>query len=407
MSEPISHSPEDISAIVERILSETFGGAVELDRAEALQEREHVARFVVHRALAGAPASVVVKRARAWEGQTYDPDSSAPRSVAAHLFNDWVGLQLLSEASGADTIAPRFYGGDRAAGLFVIEDLGAGVSPDEALLGDDPAAAEESMVALARMLGRMHGATIGWQARYTQMRSALGPYVPDYHDYRWLVDGFLATTTALDVPLRNGVTADLETLIDALSNPGPFLAYTHGDPCPDNWVWAGDRLRLFDFEAGGFRHALTDGVYGRIHFPSCWCVNRLPDHIQPLMESAYRTELSRGCPAAQDDLLFGRAVVEACAYWTLSLCSRNRRTILELMDADLEWGISTVRQRVLLRADILAQITAERGHLVSLGAVFADMAAKLRARWPTDADAMPYYPAFRANGTRAGLKTPR
>jgi hypothetical protein len=171
--------------------------------------------------------------------------------------------------------------------------------------------------------------------------------------------------------------------------------YTHGDPCPDNWVWAGERLRLFDFEGGAFRHALTDGVYGRIHFPTCWCVNRLPDRIQPLMESAYRAELARGCPAAQDDQLFERAVVEACAYWTLRHCSRNMRTILQVIDEDFEWGIATVRQRVLLRAGILEQLTAESGHLVALGATFADLAAKLRARWPAEADTMPYYPAFR------------
>jgi hypothetical protein len=113
------------------------------------------------------------------------------------------------------------------------------------------------------------------------------------------------------------------------------------------------------------------------------------------MESAYRAELARGCPAAQDDLLFGPAVVEACAYWTLRLCSRNPRTILELLDQDREWGISTIRQRVLLRAGILEQLTAESGHLVALGATFADIAAKLRTRWPAEADAMPYYPAFR------------
>jgi hypothetical protein len=251
------------------------------------------------------------------------------------------------------------------------------------------------LMALASTLGRMHAATIGWHEQFVRMRSALGPYAARDQSYRWLADGFLSTTTALDVPLRSGATADLETVIDTLANPGPFLAYTHGDPCPDNWVWAGGRLRLFDFEGGAFRHALTDGVYGRIHFPTCWCVNRLPDHIPPLMESVYRAELARGCPAARDDLLFGRAVVEACASWTLQLCARHRGTILDLLEEDREWGISTKRQRVLLRAGILEQITAESGHLVALGATFADMAAKLRARWPAEADAMPYYSAFR------------
>ena len=395
MAEPTSN-PEAIRAIAERVLSATFAGAVQLDFGEALRERTHVWRCAVRSGPVGVPDSVIVKRARVWDGVAYDPDSTEPSSSAAHFFNDWAGLQLLSQVSGADSIAPRFYGGDRAAGLFVLEDLGAGGSPDQALLGDDRAAAEANLLALARMLGRMHAATIEWNEQYEQMRAALGLYAPGDQGYRWLADGFLSTSAALDVPLRSGAAAELETLIDALANPGPFLAYTHGDPCPDNWVWAGERLRLFDFEIGAFRHALTDGVYGRIHFPTCWCVNRLPDQIPALMESAYRAELARGCPAAQDDQLFGRAVVEACTYWTLRLCSGDRSAILRVMDEDFEWGISTVRQRVLLRAGILEQLTAESRHLVALGATFADIAATLRARWPAEADAMPYYPAFRS-----------
>jgi len=395
MAEPTS-SPEAIRAIAERVLSATLGGAVQLEAGESLRERTHVWRCAVRSGPAGAPASVIVKRARAWDGVAYDPDSSEPSSSAAHFLNDWAGLQLLSQAAGADNIAPRFYGGDRAAGIFVIEDLGTGVSPDQALLGDDPSAAEANLLALAGMLGHMHAATIGWNEQFTQMRTALGRYTPGDQGYRWLADGFLATTKALDVPLRSGAAADLEAVIDALVNPGPFLVYTHGDPCPDNWVWAGERLRLLDFEMGAFRHALTDGVYGRIHFPSCWCVNRLPAHIPQLMESIYRAELARACPAAQDDQLFGRAVVEACAYWTLRLCSRAMRPILQVIDEDFEWGISTVRQRVLMRAGIFEQLTAERGYLAALGATFADLATTLRARWPADADMMPYYPAFRA-----------
>ena len=40
--------------------------------------------------------------------------------------------------------------------------------------------------------------------------------------------------------------------------PGPFLAFTHGDPAPTNNHVAGDEVRLLDFEYGGFRHALYD-----------------------------------------------------------------------------------------------------------------------------------------------------
>jgi hypothetical protein len=48
-----------------------------------------------------------------------------------------------------------------------------------------------------------------------------------------------------------------------------------------------------------------------------------------------------------------------------------------------------------MRADILERLTAERGYLVALGATFADMAANLRARWPSEVDVMPFYQVFR------------
>ena len=218
MIEPTIHDSEALRASAERVLSATFAGAVQLDHGEALRERTHVSRFSLRSGPAGVPASVIVKRARVDEDVAYEPDSNEPDSSAARLFNDWAGLQLLSQAAGPDSIAPRFFGGDRAAGLFVLEDLGAGVSPDQALLGDSPAAAEGSLLALASMLGRMHAATIGWQEPFMRMRSALGPYSSGEQGYRWLADGFLATAAALDVPLRNGAAADLETVIAALAN---------------------------------------------------------------------------------------------------------------------------------------------------------------------------------------------
>jgi hypothetical protein len=398
MAEPSGYDRRETQTIAERVLSAAFEGDVRLGGGEALKERTHVSRFAVLDGPPSAPASVIVKRARLWEGETYNPDSTQPYSPAWRLFNDWAGLQFLTRVAGAESVAPRFYGGDRAAGLFVMEDLGAGASPDQALLGDDPATAEVSLIELAAMLGRMHAATVGKQAQLAQLRAALGPHVPGNEDNGWLADGFYATVAALDVPLRPGAGADLEALIAALTDPSPFLAYTHGDPCPDNWVQAGGRLRLFDFEAGAFRHAFTDGVYGRFHFPTCWCVNRMPDPIPLRMESVYRDELVRGCPAAADDGQYQHAVVEGCAYWLLQMCSR-RWGILDLLEKDREWGIATVRQRVLLRIPILEQTAEEAGYLTALGATFADIAAQLRARWPTDADAMPYYPAFRTSGS--------
>src|SRR5688572_22384465 len=98
MAEPVS-SPEAIRAIAERVLSATFEGAVQLDAGESLRERTHVWRCPVRNGPADAPASVIVKCARTWDGVTYDPDSDAQSSSAPYFFNDWAGLQLLSQAA--------------------------------------------------------------------------------------------------------------------------------------------------------------------------------------------------------------------------------------------------------------------------------------------------------------------
>jgi hypothetical protein len=179
-----------------------------------------------------------------------------------------------------------------------------------------------------------------------------------------------------------------------MAEPGPFLAYTHGDPCPDNWRDIQGTLRLFDFEVGRFRHALLDGAYGRIHFPTCWCVNRFPPEIPEAMEQVYRVELARGCPAAAEDDLFYPALVEMCAFWLLVTCM-GRKPLGELMDWDGQWGISSLRQRVLVRGEIFTGLAARFRHLEPLGEAVATLVALLRSRWPAEADAMPLYPAFR------------
>jgi hypothetical protein len=217
--------------------------------------------------------------------------------------------------------------------------------------------------------------------------------MPGFNTHDWMAPALQAVAEALAITLSPGVTTELEALRVSLSGPGPFHAYTHGDPCPDNCLLSQGTIKLIDYEVGAFRHALLDGVYGRMHFPTCWCVNRLPAPLPLRMEAVYRTELVQGCPEAAEAGRFYQAVVEACAYWALTMCLWY--AIPELVVKDRDWGIATVRQRVLLRADIVAQVTQEYGHLEAIGAAFGAMATKLHGLWPSEADALPYYPAFR------------
>ncbi len=376
---------------LEKLLSERFDAKVRLDRAGTLQSsgRSKVNRLHLLDRPQSAPQSVIVKEAVAIGREVYNP--ALPGGPAWRLFNEWAGLQFLTETCGENSPAPRFYAGDRDLGLIVLEDLGDCKRLDQALLGDDPVYAEAMLVAFAATLGRMHALTIGKQAEFDRIRNSLGPRESDQH---------IDKSERLATMLRNlaqmagvepalGIDEELRIVSKDLAESVDFHAYLHCDPCPDNCLITEDGLKLVDFEFGGYGHALMDGIYGRIHFPTCWCVNRLPEHIPLKMEAAYRAEFIKGCPEAADDERFYRAVVEACAARLIN--AHNAQMLIE----DRQWGISTMRQRALLRFDIFWKMSEEYGHLKSIGATVGALAKNLRAQWPAGAHEMPYYPAFR------------
>jgi hypothetical protein len=241
----------------------------------------------------------------------------------------------------------------------------------------------------------MHAAAAGRQAAIDARRGALGPRdkATDYYAYEWLAAAGRQAAGALDVTPAPGAEADLAALVAAVREPGPWLTYTHGDPCPDNARRAAGRWRLLDFEFGDYRHALTDGVYGRMGFPSCWCAGSVPPPVERRMEAAYRAELARGCPIAGDAAAFAEAVVAGCAYWALTLCAWS--SLPELMARDSPWGLVGRRQRLVLRFDAFARSAEATGHYAALGATFRAMTVKLRARWPSEAGGVTAYPAFR------------
>lgn len=383
---------QDTRSIAERVLSDAWGVTIKLDLNEDLDTsaRSHVQRYTVRSGPPELPGSVIVKQALAVGEESYDAASAS--GPAWRLFNEWAGLQFLTELAGSESPAPGFHGGSREAGLLVIEDLGPAKRLDQLLLGDDPQAATDGLRAYIAAMGRMHAMTLGRRAAYDRIRDRLGPGKPEpdpmrtlgmvVHIVRQFVEG-------AGIKLRPGIETDFAALMPLLDRESPFMAYSHSDPCPDNCLIADHTARLVDFEIGGYRHALLDGVYGRALFPSCWCTNQLPSRICEEMEEIYRLELARGCPAATDVERFRRMVVEACAWRLLTTLYP------EHLKRDQVWGISTLRQRTLARLDRFTEVSAAVGHLKLLGAMAGELAAVLRAQWPSEASEMPVYPAFR------------
>lgn len=382
-------------ATAARLLSEAFGSTVRLGEGQDLggSRRTEVYRFPILNDGSDLPTSVIVKQAHSTPNAIYNPELAI--EPAWTFFNDWASLQFLSQVAGEASLAPRLYAGNRAAGLIVMEDLGEGQRLDHFLLGDDPLVAEEALVEFAALRGRLHALARDKRDEFTRVRESLGPIeeATGYYSYEWFAPTLHQTAHIAGVTVAPGVDAELAALQETMLHPGPFLTFTQGDSCPDNCLRAGSHMRLIDFEGGMLSHALKEGVYGRMHFPTCWCVYRLPAHIPLRMEAAYRAELVKGCPEAADDTLFYRAVVESCAFWMLDWY--HEFPLDQLLEKDPMIVTSTVRQRLLLRSEILARITEEFGHLEAFGETVKAIAAKLSEIWTPEENELPYYPAFR------------
>jgi hypothetical protein len=394
---------EAILSAAERVLSAAWGGPVRLgtgDRQSGTMARSRVLRCPVVEAPAGAPATVIVKCVLGDGRATYDPEESQAGSPASRLYNEWAATQFLSSLPADPPLSGRVYGGDRAEGLIVLEDLGTGECLADLLQGKGQARLEAGLITYAASLGRLHASTIEREEEFERRRAALGARGPsepkaDQRLGDWLredIPKFKEGCEALGVQPAAGFDAETALVAATVREPGPFLAFTPGDTCPDNHRFADGWLRFFDFESCGFRHALLDAAYFHVPFPTCWCVNRFPVEIPPRMQVAYRAELVKGCPGAADDTRFHAALVECCAWWTIATVSWH---LMGALEKDSQWGISSVRQRQLLRLDTFAATAEQFGHLEAIGATAREMAARLRALWPAEAE-MPVYSLYRA-----------
>ena len=203
---------------------------------------------------------------------------------------------------------------------------------------------------------------------------------------------FTKILTEFGLPVEPDLLTELQGMYERVEQPGAFSALLHHDLCPDNMFFIGDDVRLFDFEGARFGHALIDATYARILFPTCWCCNRIPQPVVVKMEAAYRAELIRGCPTAADDRLFTQALGDVCGFSMLEWLRHwsSPTTSLE----DRQWGLASIRTRVLARLEAFINTATEFDLLPHLRHVAGQLLAMLQARW-SEVEPMPLYPAFR------------
>lgn len=106
------------------------------------------------------------------------------------------------------------------------------------------------------------------------------------------------------VTMTAAATHELDDIVTELANPGVFLAFSSGDPGVNNYLVDGDADgRLIDFEAAGFRHALSD-LINDLYVPGpMWLT--AGDPMRNGIEEAYRSMLAPVVPEVTDDRHFG------------------------------------------------------------------------------------------------------
>lgn len=377
-------------AVAEQVVSKNFGAPVRIDTGQLLTEegrKTSVTRHSLSQGPLGTPKSAIVKRAslQGLEGLHRD-------WAYFGFLNDLAGSNFLDAVLGTASPAPHFYGADRSASLFVLEDLGELDNLVPRLLGDDPQGATDALLRLAITLGKLHASTMGQDSAYEAIRASLGP--PQLNIYNALggSDTLKDLLERIGIVTSRGFHEELEAVLASTSEPGPFTAFTHGDPCPDNCADTGSEVKLFDFELGGFKHALLDATYARMMFPTCWCAGRLPKEVWIGWENAYRTELAASCVEATDDGMFYRGILDCSAYWTAF-------TLLEFLNSvlveDQRWGTATRRQRILARLLAFTEIDEEPKYLIETRSLFKQIHEKLLGMWSWESDNLAQYPAFK------------
>ena len=274
-------------------------------------------------------------------------------------------------------LGPRFLAGNVPARLFLLEDLGSGPTLETLLRGGDARAAAGGLLDTARLTGQLHTRTLGAQAEYDLVRQALPPrhervrvenarFLLEHEERltRWLA--------ALELEAAPGTHEDLEALARTLADPGPFLAFTHGDMAPGNVLFTPSGPRLLDFEYAGMRHALYDALMWLVSVP-------LPDELVARMDIAYRITLSSHCEAAQVDSAWVRARATVALARTVNLFQWLHPRLLE---KDSEWAPGfTARAALLHHLARCRALLAPADGFPGLARTLETLEARLRERW--------------------------
>ena len=403
------HNPNFIADVAGSLLSEKFGGKVCLQAGETfITGGSVVVRCSVVGSSSDFPASVIVKKTREDEFRYY-PDSSETPNSAHWLFSDWAASEFLNRLPSDIPFSPQLYGGSREFGLIVLEDLGDGEQPNtfDALLGDDPELAEQTLLEHISLIGGLHAATIERDEEYRSIRQSLGalPKPEKLFQDPWsearnrlippseVEEAIKLYRTAfenLGIRAETGASEEIEFVASEVeASPKQFLAFCKGDQnAAGDYIRRGGKPRLFDFGVSGFRHALIEGMPGRFTWG---CMMQIPRRIKPLMDAAYKSQLTQKHTEIRDEV-FKRAMIKAGARWHIVHVVHR---LPDALSGDRQRGLTTLRQQTFAWLTAFAELHKEFGGMPALGISARRVAERLRNIWSAEVSSLPYYPAFR------------
>ena len=377
MSELRALDLDDVVALAAAALARAMGGEVQLEQVQPISKEDR--RNMVVRAVAhgsdGKTTPVIVKATRS---PHYDP-TAEDALRASGLVREWVATAYIG-----DTLLA----GDREAGILVLKDLGQDLpSLVHPLLRGTAQEAEDALVSYATALANLHVRTLGCLDRYrATFDAAFGKRA--HRPIGWRVE---ADAAAVVKVLGHAPPADELALLTArLRDPGPWLSLVHGDPCPDNTLIVDGQIRLIDYEWARPSHALLDGIYWQIGFPTCWCAGRTPPDVAARVDSVYRRELGRAVPLALDDTAFHSELAYMAGVWLFTGLSWRLGGALERDD---KWGIWSIRGRLLWYLEQVIAMTGAARVLPGLNQSAQAWLADLIGRWP-ETQPLGYFPAF-------------
>jgi hypothetical protein len=334
----------DVQEILTRAgeaLSKASGKVLKLGNVEVLSEgdrRNFIARAAAHN-VDGSARSVIVKATRS---PTYSP-TAANLLQASGLAKEWVACAFLAAHASGRGHGSTLLAGDVAKGVVVFEDLGKHLpSLIDPLLKGTAQEAEHALKLYATALGRLHADTISCLDAYQEtFESIFGSGRP-----RRALGRSLKKEAELVADRIGGILPanELELLSSRLVDPGPWLSLTHGEPCPDNSLLVDESIRLIDYEFARPSHALLDGIYWRMGFPTCWCAGRTPAVVAASIDTIYRMELGNSIPLALDDSAYRIELTYMAAVWLFTCLSWR---LDEALKRDEMWGIWSIRGRLL------------------------------------------------------------